>query len=152
MFARLMILLAIALSISSTGAAQSSLSVRDAWIREAPPVASTLAGYMVIENHGPEPRKLIAAESAAFKAIELHRTMFENGIARMTPQDSVSIPAGGQVALEPGGYHLMLIGSAEPLRAGDEVTVLLTFDEGERTTVTLPVKKAAGGERHHLHQ
>jgi copper(I)-binding protein len=151
MFARLKALLFMALLIPAAGAAQSGLSVRDAWIREAPSMAPTLAGYMVIENPGAEPRKLIAAESAAFEAIELHRSVFKHGGASMSPQSSILIPAGGQAALEPSGYHLMMIGPAEPLRAGDEVSVRLTFDGGERMDVTLPVRKADGGEDHHHH-
>lgn len=153
MFARLASLVAILLPLCTSSAltAESTLSVRDAWIREAPPAASVLAGYMVIENQGAESRELITAESAAFRAIELHRSVVEGGVARMARQDTLSIPAGGKLALQPGGYHLMLMAPQKPLRAGDEATVTLGFDNGERLAVTMRVRKVDGADHQHHH-
>lgn len=149
--ARLTSLVAITLLTTYVGA-ETGLIVRDARIREAPPGATALAGYMVIENQSAETRKLIAAESAAFDAIEMHRSMVENGIARMVPQASISIPAGGRATLDPNGYHLMMMRPAKSLRAGDDVNVLLTFDGGKRLSVTFPVTEGAGGaDLHHHH-
>ncbi len=149
----LLFLLTMTLMASYAGGAETGLSVRDGWIREAPPTVSGLAGYLVIENDSAEPRELIAAESAAFESIEMHRSTFEDGIARMSPQSSIPIPADGRVALEPGGYHLMMLAPVEQLRAGDQVRVLLTFDGGERLPAMLRIRRAAGDEmQHHHHQ
>jgi copper(I)-binding protein len=149
--ARLLFLFAIVLSVPYAGAAQPRLGIRHPWILEAPPTASTLAGYMLIENHGLRPRKLVAAESTAFESVELHRSMVKNGIASMAPQDALAVPAHGQVALEPGGYHLMMIEPAKCLRAGDKVKVDLIFDGDERVRKMFSVKKATGGGHFHHH-
>lgn len=152
MSARLLPLLALALFTATAIAAETDLSVHHAWIREAPPTAPVLAGYMIIENDGPEPRKLIATESPTFEAIELHRSVFKDGIASMMPVESITVPPdGGHVALKPGDYHLMMMDPAKPLRAGDEVTVWLTFNGGERVKTTLAVRKDAGGKHHEHH-
>ena len=37
----------------------------------------------------------------------------------MKPVSAVAVPAGGTVQLKPGSYHIMLIGLAHPLKAGE---------------------------------
>ena len=155
MLVRILFLL-VAVSIPDLAAhgAETDLSVHSAWIREAPLGAPALASYMVIENSGAAPRKLISATSAAFETVELHRSVIENDVAHMAPQAAVSIPpAGGQVKLKPGGYHLMMIKPLRALRAGDKVSVVLIFDGDEQLKVRVPVIRAAGvpAQHHHHH-
>ena len=45
----------------------------------------------------------------------------------MQPVDGIVIPAGGTVTLEPGGYHVMLVGLTGDLAAGQVVRLTLTF-------------------------
>ncbi len=125
------------------------LSVHNAWIREAPPNAKALAGYMVVKNRGSEKRRLIAVASPAFKSIELHRTDITEGMAKMVPQDHMPIPAAGSLELKPGDYHLMLLHPAKPFSAGDEVPMKLEFDNGDTLSVTMRVRKALGEHHHH---
>jgi copper(I)-binding protein len=54
---------------------------------------------------------------------------------RMTMVDALPIPAHGTQALQPGGYHLMLMDAKHPVRPGDTVRVVLQFSHGD----TLPV-------------
>ena len=53
------------------------------------------------------------------------------------------IPAGGEVKLRMGGYHVMLMELADKLAAGDEVTVTLDFDNGDKVEYIAPVKEIA---------
>ena len=128
-----------------------TLSVHNAWIREAPPNAKTLAGYLVVKNGGSEQRRLIGVASPAFESVELHRTVVTEGIARMVPQDHMPVPADGSLELKPGDYHLMLLRPSKALRAGDEVPVNLEFDNGKTLSVTMRVRKASGEHHHHHH-
>lgn len=123
-----------------------TLSVHGAWIREAPPNAVALAGYMEIENSGSEDRSLLAAESPTFQTIELHRSVMVEGVAKMVPQASILIPAGDKLTLKPGDYHMMLMNPSRALKAGDRVNATLLFDNGEKLTITLEVKKGKSGE------
>jgi copper(I)-binding protein len=57
----------------------------------------------------------------------------------MVPVESIEIPEGGEVALEPGGLHLMLIGLAAPLEVGTEFEMTLTFATAGKLTLNVPV-------------
>jgi copper(I)-binding protein len=45
------------------------------------------------------------------------------------------LPAGKRVELKPGGLHVMLVGLARPLGAGDRVALTFTIEDrqGRRT-------------------
>jgi len=53
--------------------------------------------------------------------------------------ESVEIPAGGELVLEPGGYHLMLMGVG-PLVEGDILDLTLSFDDAGSVQVRAPVR------------
>jgi len=132
------------------GVAQAGdkLMVDNAWIREAPPGATALAGYMTVMNKGDAPRVLVGASSPAFGMVMLHRTIMEGGMAKMVHQNEITIPAGGKVSFEPNSYHLMLMKPKQTLKAGDMVDITLKFKNGETMTVTHTVKAGMGGMDH----
>ncbi len=136
-------LLAIVWLVSATGAAQtqtSVLRVTDAWIRAAPPGVGVLAGYMTMENSGAVDVKVTAAESPQFGMIELHRTVIEDDVARMRKQAYFLVPAGGKLMLAPNDRHLMLMMPNVPLQHGDDVTVVLTLDNGASLEISAPLR------------
>ena len=141
----------LSLFVIATAEAGDGLEMRDGWVREAPPGAMALAAYMTLSNTGETDRKLVSASGPAFGAVELHRSVVEDGMARMLPQDSMPIPAGGELVLKPGDYHLMLMRPKSALKAGDQVELSLGFDDGSTMPVTLPVRKASGGDHDHMH-
>lgn len=134
------------------GAAGSGpLVVHEAWIREAPPNAMALAGYLSIENQGAHERALVAVRSPAFGRVELHRSIQEGGVAKMVPQDSMPIPAGGTLVLRPGDYHLMMMHPTHRLHAGDTVEATLRFDDGSTLEAAFEVRSGRGGMHEHHH-
>ncbi|KHO28517.1 copper chaperone PCu(A)C [Corynebacterium minutissimum] len=61
-----------------------------------------------------------------------------------------NIPAGEAVKLEPGSYHFMLMGVAEPIMAGEHVT--MTLELGDGSTVELgdiPVRSIGAGDENY---
>ena len=114
--------------------------VRDAWIREPPP-RSPAAGYLVIENRGGEPVALVAVATEAAAQAEIH--VMEHRDDRMTMRrvTKLQVPAGEEVALKPGGAHLMLMELRQPLRDGDEVELVLRFGNGTERRTQVPVRK-----------
>lgn len=67
-------------------------------------------------------------------------TMPSSGEMAMRPIDSLELPAGEAVALEPGGYHIMLIDLVAPLEAGSTIDVTLTFEKAGEQVVTATVR------------
>lgn len=149
----LAVLVAFLLAACSPG--QSVLSVRDAWARaaEASPAQSSehsastshsgavSAAYLVIENTGNAADRLLRAATDAAATVEIHTTQMENNVMRMRPlPDGLEIPAGGRVVLEPGGYHLMLMGLQRDLVAGERLPLTLTFASGKQLTIEAEVR------------
>ena len=61
------------------------------------------------------------------------------GVASMQRLDRVPLPAGGRVTFAPGGFHLMLVGLTQALKAGDAVPATLTFASGARVKTSFVV-------------
>lgn len=70
-------------------------------------------------------------------------TMAGMGQMTMQPIESLELPAGETVSLEPGGYHIMLIELVAPLETGEEIEVTLTFENAGERTITVPVRDDA---------
>lgn len=127
-------------------AAGAGVVVENAWIREAPPAATAMAGYMVVKNPGGSDKVLVAASSADFNNVMLHRTVVDNGLAKMIHQMAITIPARGDVTFEPNGYHVMLMGPKRALKAGNKVEITLKFKDGEVVKVVHEVRAADSGQ------
>lgn len=134
------------LVFSAAVAADMGVMVDNAWVREAPPGAMAMAGYMVVKNHGGSDKVLVDASSADFQSVMLHRTIIEGGMAKMVHQMAITIPAKGEVTFEPNGYHVMLMGPKRALKAGDTVEITLKFKEGESLKVVHEVRAAEAGQ------
>lgn len=125
---------------SGMASADGNLAINHAWIREAPPGAPMLAGYLCLDNRSNKALTITGVESPAFSHIMMHRTEITDGMARMLRQNEVTIPAGKQVCLEPGGLHLMIPAPEQRLVAGDQVELILQFSDGHLEHLQIPVK------------
>ena len=109
---------------------QNTITVQNAWIREAPPNASAMAGYLTINNTTTQDRVLIFAKSQHFNAIEFHRTVIKDGVIKMRRQDELVLLAGKSIQFKPGDFHLMLIGPKAEFKTNNEVMITLCFKNG----------------------
>ena len=125
-------------------AQQKSITVQDAWIREAPPNVFSMVGYLTFHNNSLQDYTLTCAKSKHFKDIEFHRTVIKDGVAKMRHHDTLTIPSSGSLAFKPGDFHLMLIGPQTGFRAGDELVITLCIvhdNKQEEFDIIMPVKK-----------
>lgn len=100
------------------------------------------AVYMVLANGGAEADSLVAAQADVSKAIEIHETVMEGDVMRMQQvEGGIQVPAGGQVELKPGGYHVMLIGLTRDLAVGDKFPLTLEFASGAKLQVEAEVRQ-----------
>ena len=116
-------------------AAGCELVVTDAWLRPAPPTAHMRAAFVSFQNRGATDCVIIGATSTAFASVSLHRTTMIDGVARMRPLDSLTIPAGGNLHMAPGGIHVMLMAPADG--ALDAPALRFEFDDGDHLDVVL---------------
>jgi copper(I)-binding protein len=98
------------------------------------------AAYMVIKNSGSAPDKLLKARCDVANSVELHQTEMKDNVMAMHPVESLDVPANGQVELKPGGYHIMLIGLKQGLKAGDKPTLTLAFEKAGTITIEAEVR------------
>ncbi|MFA9462524.1 copper chaperone PCu(A)C [Thiohalorhabdus sp. Cl-TMA] len=111
------------------------IEISEAWIRNIPGGAPS-AGYFRLRNGTDGAVRLVAAESPAYGRIGLHRTT-DSGMAHV---ERVNVPAGGQVAFAPGGYHLMLMEQRKPVEIDDRIPIRLRFADGKERTARFIVR------------
>jgi hypothetical protein len=120
--------------------ASAELVVEDAYVRGLPPGVANTAAYMKLRNTGDEPLVLIGGSSPAAGTVMLHTTMSHDGMLHMTHLEAATIPAHGELLLESGGMHLMLMGLKETPAAGTTVELTLQFADGQTRTLLAPVR------------
>ena len=119
-----------------------SVTIRQPWSRPAQ-AGMNGVGFMTLVNAGKTPVTLKGAQTPAAGKVEIHESSMANGIMSMRrADDGVVIPAGGQVAFAPGGYHFMLLGLKSAQAVGQKVPVTLIFDKGRKVQVELTVQLA----------
>lgn len=106
------------------------VKIQDPWIAEPPPGVKMLGGYMVIQNGSDKDLLLTGATVEGVKMVEIHRTVMKGDMAQMMKQKDVNIPAGGQLVMKPGDYHLMLMHPLRPFKQGEQVKLQLLFQSG----------------------
>jgi copper(I)-binding protein len=141
----------ILLTGTSLANADSELQVSEPWVREAPPTSRVLAGYLTLVNTGDNTVTVTEITSPDFKNAEIHRTVIEEGIARMLPVEQLEIAASGQFILEPGGHHLMLFDPLRALTEGETVTLIIHMKNGSQLSTTAPVIRKTGEDHSHHH-
>ena len=102
------------------------------------------AVYLDIETTGVGD-VLVAASSGIADDTQVHEVVTEGSSAMMRPvQDGIPIDAGGRVSLEPGGYHVMLLGVEEIPEVGSTFELVLEFERAGRVTITVHVQEFGG--------
>jgi copper(I)-binding protein len=145
-------------SSAPSGNSGASIQVSDAWLRAVPGMAASMPGvptpeptkptdvahmapldlpvYMTIRNTGSQIDRLLKAETDIAQKAELHNMAMQGGQMKMAPVDRIEIPAGGEVKLQSGSYHVMLFGITHEPKVGDVISLTLTFEKAG----TLPIR------------
>ena len=118
----------------------ATLESDDLWLRQSIPGAENGAGFGTLRNTSDEYIVIVAAYSDAAADVELHRHIHRDGQMAMEQIEALSVPAGTEVRLQPGGYHLMLMQLHAPLEPGQEYQVTLRLNNDERFEFKVPVK------------
>lgn len=122
------------------------LTIHDPWAR-ATVGAGAGAAFLEIRNVGEHDDRLVSADAEIAQRTELHTHVRDGDVMRMRQVEAIDLPAGATTKLEPGGLHVMLLGMSEPLAAGTQFPLTLSFAEAGAVTVQVQVKDvgAMGG-------
>lgn len=115
------------------------LTIERAWSRATIGAERPGALYLTIRNHGAADDALIGVSTPAAAMPMLHETVVEDGVVRMPHVASMPVPAGGTAALEPGGFHGMLMDLSAALETGGSFPVTLLFESGVEATLDVAV-------------
>ena len=118
---------------------QGNLEIDAAWARASIGTSRPGAAYFTVRNLGDEADRLTGLSSPVSAMPMLHETTLSEGVSRMAHVEAAEIPAGGELTLEPGGMHVMLMELTTPLKEGATFPLTLTFESGGEITVEVPV-------------
>ncbi len=100
--------------------------------------------YLQVSNGGPGDR-LLAVETPLAAVAELHESLDDGGVMRMVARaDGFAVPASGQLKLEPGGKHIMLM-QIQPV-VGETVPLTLRFEVASSLETTVQVLGIPGAD------
>ncbi|MFJ8688733.1 copper chaperone PCu(A)C [Micromonospora wenchangensis] len=120
------------------------LTIRDPWVKAADRGMTAAFGTLVNDS---DADVTLTGATTAVSALELHEMTMQDGTMVMRQkQGGIVIRAKGTHVLEPGGDHLMLMDLRQPVRAGDEITVTLTFADGRTQQFNAVAKPFTGAQ------
>ncbi len=123
----LALILAVFVVVPAT-AQNSAPIVESAWIMAPPPGASEAAAYVSVRNASGDRLLGVSCDCAA--RADLHDMRIVDGVMQMRPlRYGLAASEAGALSLRVGGAHIMLVGLANRLRAGDRVMLRLTFED-----------------------
>lgn len=134
------------------GTTTATILVARPWVRTTDGAKDTTmsAAFMDLTNPGDRAVRLVKASADFATTVELHRMTEVDGkkVMEVAP-DGIVIEAGSHRHLVSGGHHIMLMGLTRSLPVGEEVSLTLEFDTGQRETITAMVKEFTEEEDHY---
>ncbi|MET3950793.1 copper chaperone PCu(A)C [Arthrobacter sp. UYEF36] len=139
-------------AVASPSSASAALAVSQPWVKAAS--SGMTGGFGVITNTSDADVTVTGASTPAARMVELHETVAgSTGAMQMQPKEGgFVIPAGGELTLEPGANHLMLMGLTAPITAGTEVTFTLALADGGSLEITAVAKDFSGANENYVEE
>ncbi len=129
----------------------SDVRMEDPWVRAMPLIRdsgntpSNSAVYLTLLNQGSLGDRLLGGRTPAADRVEVHRSVLAGDVMRMEKLESLDLPPGSEVRLQPGGLHLMLLRLSRPLAEGDDLELTLSFERSGDLVFRVPVRGSGGG-------
>ncbi len=132
------------------------IAITDAWARATAPEQDSATVSMHIISR--KDASLVAVSSPVADHVEIHTMSHDEGMMIMREIETLDLPANQEVVLGGEGYHLMLMGLKQQLKAGTVVPLTLTFQSGAQHKESLHIKATVrsltstgehGGHMHH---
>lgn len=121
----------------------ADIEIEGAYARASIPNVPNSAAFFVIKNNSDKDIAITSANSDAAQKNELHTHIKENEMIKMMKIEKLVVPAKSSLELKSGGDHVMLMGLKKELKAGDEISLELSFSDGDKKKIKVPVKDLA---------
>lgn len=102
------------------------------------------AVYFTVHNDSASDRTIGDVAVRGAQSAMIHQTTMRNGMSEMHPMPQTEVPARGELAFAPGGYHVMAMNLDDSLAKGGTTDVTLDFDNGEKAV--FPAEILAAGD------
>ena len=121
----------------------ADIEIEGAYARASIPNAPNSAAFFVIKYNSDKDIAITSANSDIAEKNELHTHIKENQMLKMMKIEKLVVPAKSSLELKSGGDHVMLMGLKKELKAGDEISLELSFSDGDKKSIKVPVKDLA---------
>ena len=121
----------------------ADVEIEGAYARASIPNVPNSAAFFVIKNNSDKDIAITSANSDIAEKNELHTHIKENQMLKMMKIEKLVVPAKSSLELKSGGDHVMLMGLKKELKAGDEINLELSFSDGDKKSIKVPVKDLA---------
>lgn len=121
----------------------ADVEIDGAYARASIPNVPNSAAFFVIKNNSDKDIAITGANSDIAEKNELHTHIKENKMMKMMKIEKLVVPAKSSLELKSGGDHVMLMGLKKELKVGDEINLELSFSDGDKKKIKVPVKDLA---------
>ena len=121
----------------------ADVEIDGAYARASIPNVPNSAAFFVIKNNSDKDIAITSANSDIAEKNELHTHIKENKMMKMIKIEKLVVPAKSSLELKSGGDHVMLMGLKKELKVGDEISLELSFSDGDKKSIKVPVKDLA---------
>ena len=136
-----------ALTTQVAQAAPADVAVQEPWVRATVAQQKVTGAFMRLTSTADV--QLVAVASPLADRVEIHEMKMDGEVMTMRAVPSLPLAAGKPVALAPGGYHLMLFGLRQQIKAGDKVPLTLTVEDAQKQRTTISVDAVAKSSTGH---
>jgi copper(I)-binding protein len=110
-------------------------AVSSGWVKAPAAGATSTEAYAVVENPTMYAFYLLSASSDAAGSVEIRQA------GKDAKVEEVTVPAYGDLEMDPKGYFLILKDLKKPLAEGDTVDITVVTEVGDKLSVQATVKK-----------
>ena len=107
--------------------------------------------FGTLRNTGDVEIRVTGVASPVSERVEMHEMVpGGSGMSMQEKEGGFELPAGGELYLEPGKEHFMLMDLTEPITTGQVIELVLTFDDGTTQDITVTARDFEGAEENYV--
>ncbi len=125
---------------SAQEGSSKGVTIVQPWARATPGGSSLTAAFMEIKTGAGISDKLVAASSPSAGRVEVHTHIKDGDVMKMRRVDTLELKPGETRIMAPSGDHVMLFDLKAPLKVGDVVKLILSFEKAGTIEVEAKVE------------